>query len=59
MTDLPRIIGHEYDRVENVAHDVIEEGGVGEGAVAAVVAENEQSPEHGALRIIFNGDNED
>ena len=37
--------------MQEVSHDVVDQGGVGEGPVAAVVAEDEDGPHHGALEI--------
>ncbi len=53
--DLPRVVGHQQRAVEEVPEGVVQDRVGGEGAVAAVVAEDEQGPEQGALegRIIF------
>ncbi len=55
MGDLPRVVGHQQRAVEEVPEDVVQDRVGGEGAVAAVVAEDEHGPEQGALegRIIF------
>ena len=47
--DSPAVVGDEDGRVEDMADDVVEPLGRGEAAVAAVVAEHEDRPEHGTL----------
>ncbi len=47
---LPRVVGDQDAGVKQVAHEVVEQGAAREGAVAAVVAEHEDGPEHGALQ---------
>ena len=44
--------GHSVKGDVGNTHDVVDDGPVGEGAVAAVVAQDEQGPEHGALKIV-------
>ena len=44
------MVGHQDRRVRDVAHQVVERLVVRERLVAAVVADNKQGPEHGALR---------
>lgn len=46
----PAMVGYEDGGVEYVAHHAVEPRVVGEAPVPAVVAEDEERPEHGSLR---------
>jgi len=49
VADAPAVVGHQDGGVHDVAHKVVERAAGAERLVAAVVADNEERPEHGAL----------
>ena len=55
VRQLPRVIGHKYDCVQQRAEDVVEQVVLREGAVAAVVAQHEYRPHQRALQEPVGG----
>lgn len=58
MTKAPAVVGHEDERVRQVADGVVQGAAVREGAVAAVVADAEERPHQGALQQPVGGPDE-
>ncbi|CAM6054784.1 unnamed protein product [Sphagnum tenellum] len=51
VRQLPGVVGHEDHGVEDVADDVVDHAAVGEGAVSAVVGEDEEAGHERALPV--------
>ena len=50
VTDAPAVVRHQQTRMKEVAHGAVHRSTLREAAVAAVMAKDEDCPEHSALR---------